>query len=542
MPHIEKLYGYDLRDTSAHDRINKLQTATNEAIRGVNESIFAAVEESKTDNTKAIEAIRKTTTDAIAKNKTYVTPQEYGAVGDGVTDDTAAIQNALNNIDVHVTLPKGEYRISGPLYLYEDYAVTLELHDGAHVVATTANPMIVIIKGSNNRPGMKCRVIGNGILDMNNIATHGILLKASTRYAQIRDVNIANVGHAVGIQVGETDAGETASTLIDGVTVTGNPGTPVGSVGIKVYHYDCFITNVKVMRCFYGIHLIGANNQLMNVHCWSDHSITEPSFADAIAINNEHINQFVNVYCDSYATGIRTLRNLHVNNLYYYLGDGLGTPETEIPVQCIKTSAGPVINVNGLEVQKKMGFIINPVYVSGKNAYHFMNSWKRIKMNHGITYVDGFNPVSDAFNLRLNAFTNSLNRDNCTGVSLASPVLVGYLSKASGHGKITFTYAGIGCGELSITSVRNSTLSESGVKWTGISGSMAGFSVEIGEPVTINGFDYYPIYMSKTGTYSGFMDVEFEGTGDLAFYLNAHKTIEECIYPDAYAPLVSITC
>ena len=541
MPHIEKLYGYDLRDASAHERISKLQTSTTDAFNEVNETIYSAVEESKTDNTKAIEAIRKTTADAIEKNKTYVTPQEYGAVGDGVSDDTAAIQNALNNSDVHVTIPRGEYMISAPLYLYEDYGVTLELHDGAVIKATTAEPMIVIIKGSVNRPGMKCRVIGNGILDMNNVATHGVLLKASTRYAQIRNIDIANINTGIGIQVGEDGAQETASTLIDGVTVTGRGGTPVGSVGIKVYHYDCFIANVKVSRCFYGVHLIGGNNQLMNIHCWSDHPITSDNFANAIAINNESINQFTNVYCDSYATGIRTIYNLYVHNLYYYLGNAMGTPATNVHVSAIKTSVGPVVRVSGLEVQKKTGFIIDPVSVSGKGLYHNMNSWRRIKLSHGITYVDGFNPVSEAFNIRFDPFTTALNRTSMDNVSITSPVLVGYISKRDGHGELTIAYGGYWRGVLKIKSIHVNGLGNSTVDWSMYEGDASGVTVEIGEAVTINGFEYYPVYIKKTSAYNGFIDVDFKATGDLGFYLNAHNSIDDCVASETYTPIVTIT-
>lgn len=46
--------------------------------------------------------------------KTFVTPQMYGAKGDGVTDDTVAFQNALAEND-KVFVPKGNYLISGTL-------------------------------------------------------------------------------------------------------------------------------------------------------------------------------------------------------------------------------------------------------------------------------------------------------------------------------------------------------------------------------------------------------------------------------------------
>ncbi len=46
----------------------------------------------------------------------YVTPQMFGAKGDGVTDDTDAIQTALNQ-HTHVVLPNGRYLITSPLVM-----------------------------------------------------------------------------------------------------------------------------------------------------------------------------------------------------------------------------------------------------------------------------------------------------------------------------------------------------------------------------------------------------------------------------------------
>lgn len=45
---------------------------------------------------------------------TYVTPQMYGAVGDGETNDTTALQSAFDS-DFDVIIPEGNYKITSPL-------------------------------------------------------------------------------------------------------------------------------------------------------------------------------------------------------------------------------------------------------------------------------------------------------------------------------------------------------------------------------------------------------------------------------------------
>lgn len=52
--------------------------------------------------------------------KDYVTPQMYGAKGDGVTDDTTAINQALSASDV-VIFPKANYKISNPIVINGDF-------------------------------------------------------------------------------------------------------------------------------------------------------------------------------------------------------------------------------------------------------------------------------------------------------------------------------------------------------------------------------------------------------------------------------------
>lgn len=54
----------------------------------------------------------------------YFTPQKYGAIADGVTDDTSAIQQALANHRV-VHIPGGTYKISGPLLIRSNCGLVL---------------------------------------------------------------------------------------------------------------------------------------------------------------------------------------------------------------------------------------------------------------------------------------------------------------------------------------------------------------------------------------------------------------------------------
>lgn len=57
---------------------------------------------------------------AESKLRDVVSVMDFGAVGDGVTDDTAAIQAALNSGNGLVFVPSGDYKVSAPLSIPSD--------------------------------------------------------------------------------------------------------------------------------------------------------------------------------------------------------------------------------------------------------------------------------------------------------------------------------------------------------------------------------------------------------------------------------------
>lgn len=56
-------------------------------------------------------------TDVQSKLREFVSVKDFGAIGDGVTDDTAAIQAALNSGATTVYFPEGTYNVSSPVMI-----------------------------------------------------------------------------------------------------------------------------------------------------------------------------------------------------------------------------------------------------------------------------------------------------------------------------------------------------------------------------------------------------------------------------------------
>lgn len=84
-----------------------------DTIKPKNNSTFPVVEAAdvKMTNDKKLDAVYS---DITATLDGYVTPQKFGAVGDGITDDTSAFQSAIASGN-KIFIPKGEYKITSRL-------------------------------------------------------------------------------------------------------------------------------------------------------------------------------------------------------------------------------------------------------------------------------------------------------------------------------------------------------------------------------------------------------------------------------------------
>lgn len=99
--------------------------------------------------------------------KDYVTPQMFGAKGDGVTDDTDAIQQALNS-NTYVFIPNGTYLISSPLTVgLENQKVIGESLNTKIIASSTLTSDMLILSGDNSsayRSNMELKnitIVGN---------------------------------------------------------------------------------------------------------------------------------------------------------------------------------------------------------------------------------------------------------------------------------------------------------------------------------------------------------------------------------------------
>lgn len=164
------------------------------------------------------EATNKAVTDL------HVTPQMFGAKGDGVSDDTEAIQAALSHNKVY--LPDGTYMVSSPLVMDD----TTHLYGGVNSVIKASAEMDSILTNNENVAYVNQQFsIQNIVLDGNNLAQKGLYLKK---------ISMEHYG------------------AVDGLKVR-------NCLNVGVYLQTCQTSafyNIRVTDCKHGILIEGCNN------------------------------------------------------------------------------------------------------------------------------------------------------------------------------------------------------------------------------------------------------------------------------------------
>lgn len=237
-----------------------------------------------------------------------ITPEMYGAFGDGVQDDSLALQKAINlccipDISVNFCGTKGKiYSISTPIDINQTTAPDNNgVFDfkGAKIRAIAKMQYCISYKTSGYADGVPVKhskgVIKNLAIDCNNELSHTGLYAIFTAGNLFENINVYGCRRGIYLASGveseirnctvrRNPEDDIYTALKNGTIVENFPQTNRGEflndddkinldktqcVGFEMTTTDSFITNCVSIDCVIGIKIVGGDNKVVACHPWN---------------------------------------------------------------------------------------------------------------------------------------------------------------------------------------------------------------------------------------------------------------------------------
>ena len=244
-------------------------------------------------------------------NYGIVNVKDFGAVGDGVHDDTAAIQRAIDShYEATVYFPNGQYLISRTIYCYNKgkYGINFRLDHNARIFTNTSMDVMVEIcrySGSDReyvgRGYLDKPSFVGGCIDGNKKALIGIKFLTFTGYT-FENTTVVNCIESH-VQIGDQPSVPPSSEFYARNLNIAQYGEN-DSVGIKILAHDVQISNARIFGTKIGIWDTSGSLRADNVHACA----TAEAYENSVAFRGSgdgNIGSFNGCYVDGYETGFQ---------------------------------------------------------------------------------------------------------------------------------------------------------------------------------------------------------------------------------------------
>lgn len=197
----------------------------------------------------------------------YVTPESFGAVGDGVTDDAKALQDA---IDFAIEIKKELKPVSSDkIYLVTKKLVvndTIKMDFSGACIKTNHNDYVVeVYVMSDGNTGID-GYIRNIVIDCNNLSDSGLWIRSSHRW-NYSNITIKN---AVSIAL-YTNACQ--DCRFNNIYIF-----DTADRGIRVDGTDVYFTDVNIIGFKTAIENMNGGNIFTRVHAWNKSNFANTTF------------------------------------------------------------------------------------------------------------------------------------------------------------------------------------------------------------------------------------------------------------------------
>lgn len=262
-------------------------------------------------------------------NMGIVNVKDFGAVGDGVHDDTAAIQRAIDSHhEATVYFPNGQYLISRTIYCYDKgkYSINFRLDHNARIFTDTSMDVMVEIgrySGSDreyvSRGYLDKPSFVGGCIDGNKKALIGIKFLTFTGYT-FENTTVVNCIDSH-VQIGDQSSVTSSEFYARNLNIAQYGDND--SIGVKILAHDVQISNARIFGTKIGVWDTTGSLRADNVHACA----TAEAYENSVAFRGTgdgNIGSFSGCYVDGYETGFQLGGSYSLINCLGYWWENFG--------------------------------------------------------------------------------------------------------------------------------------------------------------------------------------------------------------------------
>lgn len=252
---------------------------------------------------------------------------QYGAYGDGIHDDTEAIQYAINDNQFGtIYFCDGTYLISDTIKTYVDNTKQCNINMEKNTVIRASESLPCLIElgglgGNNEGVNNRMRYISGGVIDALNCES-GIKINENAMGITIKDLEIKRFStYGIYVPVGNTLY--SSDLLIDNCYING-PGSNYNTYGIYLGRPDNNIVNSRINAVKVCVRANYGGQFLNNVHGLGiGYNVSDNTwFNNTVFMHHTGGSciQISNCYCDTFQTFVKseTSDDFNVNNSMFF--------------------------------------------------------------------------------------------------------------------------------------------------------------------------------------------------------------------------------
>ena len=442
--------------------------------------------------------------------------KDYGAIGDGVHDDTGAINAAIAACNGQTLLfPKGEYLVSSTITIANENFHNVIFED-ATLIAGASNMDVINIGSTTTILDTDNKIVQGALtVDCQNlIGVNGVVLDKGLYGGYVENILVRDVGSSgVGIYVGGKELNSRSFKM--GILYVDGQGSQRDNIGIIVNNYDSQFDMINVSACQKGMIVNGSANTFNIVHIWAHlwDNFTKVNFEKTVGIEDNGFNNYNMLYPDSCYIGADMKKGGKIASFQY----GCDLHENDIgltDIYCMKVYRFRPVNIANYSffgITPSVTFHdIEPSDFTGSEL-NVMGKWYRAPL---IEYnVSGRRDILSELYLANNGLTPS-TVCNYGALVASKYYLLGYI-KCHG-GSISLKIGG----NYRATTILNIKTSTDGFdRITAIQDVTPAYKLYYGDAVTKEAAKFVPIYLKRNADGSDTISADVVSfMGEAGFY------------------------